>query len=149
MADLDLIKVEAPKPLKSIVDIVNELDNGNILRVEGTSNVLIRIKSTTKYKGTEISYDIEPETFYNKRYWRLENVSLNFLMNNSVYLDDDKKQETNKFKIGQAIRYVPKEEKIEDLAKITGIYIDKQNNYYYTLTNDNSYYNEVELSEYK
>ena len=149
MEVLDLIKVEAPKPLKSIVDIVNELDNGNILRVEGTSNVLIRIKSTTKYKGTEISYDIEPETFYNKRYWRLENVSLNFLMNNSVYLDDEKKQETNKFKIGQAIRYVPKEEKIEDLAKITGIYIDKQNNYYYTLTNDNSYYNEVELSEYK
>ena len=149
MADLDLVKVEAPKPLKSIVDIVNELDNGNILRVEGTSNVLIRIKSTTKYKGTEISYDIEPETFYNKRYWRLENVSLNFLMNNSVYLDDDKKQETNKFKIGQAIKYVPKEENIEDLAKITGIYIDKQNNYYYTLTNDNSYYNEVELSEYK
>ena len=149
MADLDLVKVEAPKPLKSIVDIVNELDNGKILRVEGTSNVLIRIKSTTKYKGTEISYDIEPETFYNKRYWRLENVSLNFLMNNSVYLDDDKKQETNKFKIGQAIKYVPKEENIEDLAKITGIYIDKQNNYYYTLTNDNSYYNEVELSEYK
>ena len=149
MADLDLIKVEAPKPLKSIVDIVNELDNGNVLRIEGTSNVLIRIKSTTKYKGTEISYDIEPETFYNKRYWRLENVSLNFLMNNSVYLDDDKKQETNKFKIGQAIKYVPKEENIEDLAKITGIYIDKQNNYYYTLTNDNSYYNEVELSEYK
>lgn len=149
MEVLDLEKVEAPKPLKSIVDIVNELNNGNVLRVEGTSNVLIRIKSTTKYKGTEISYDIEPETFYNKRYWRLENVSLNFLMNNSVYLDDDKKQETNKFKIGQAIRYVPKEEKIEDLAKITGIYIDKQNNYYYTLTNDNSYYNEVELSEYK
>ena len=148
---LDLKRLDSIEPIKDIEEIIRLLNSGETLRVEQKdSTFILRLKQTSKYKGTEVSYDIKQETFYYTRYWQLENVSLNLLMNTDIYLDKDNPIQTNTFSVGEAIKYYPKGNELneEDLGKITGVYIDKDNNYYYTITNDKSYYKEVELSKY-
>ena len=146
---MELTEVRELKPIDNIIDIVKYLDEGKVLRVdqEGTP-VLIRIKRG-KYTATETTLDTKQETFYYNRYWQMNNYSLNALMNYTVYLDDEWKEQTNRFVIGQAVEYKPIEGFEKDIAEITRIFIDKQEEYWYSVSNDLNIYSESDLISYK
>ena len=65
--EISLNPIQEAKPIEDIVDIIQYLKNGKVLRVkqENQGDILVRM-SPGKHKFTEVSRDLDKESFYYK-----------------------------------------------------------------------------------
>lgn len=145
---IQLNTVTESQPIESIQEIVAELVAGKVLRVEQENNgfILVRL-SPGRHKMTEISKDIEKETFYYKRHWLPYNISLNALIAFNVYLDETYEEGTNKFNVDDIVEFIENNQK--DLARVLEVLIDANGKYFYRLSGEEIIYSEEELMKIK
>ena len=148
--EISLNPIQETKPIEDIVDIIQYLKNGKVLRVkqENQGDILVRM-SPGKHKFTEVSRDLDKESFYYKRHWVLYNVSINSLITFDVYLDEEY-SETNKVKYPKdtIVEYTRADQE-KDVAMIKDILTDNKGNYFYALTGETMLFDENKLSKVK
>lgn len=139
MAEINPISIEPIKevqPIENLIDMIQYLLDGKVLRIEqeDQGTVLLRM-NPGKHKLTEISRDIDKETYFYKRYWLPYNFSINALVTFTVYLDETYTRLENKFKVDDIVEY--ELEGTKDVAYITQVLQDQDRNYYYKLSGEN------------
>ena len=138
------------QPIEDIQEIVRYLVEGKVLRVEQDNNGVILVRfNPGKHQMTEVSRDIDKETFYHSRYWLPANVSLNSLIAFNVYLDEDYHNYNNKFNVGDLVGYTIPDKNSFDVAEITEVLMEGDN-YFYKITGEfDRLFGENELDKYK
>lgn len=151
MADeISLNPIQDAKPIDDIVDIMTYLKNGKVLRVkqDNQGDILVRM-SPGKHKFTEVSRDLDKESFYYKRHWVLYNVSVNSLITFDVYLDEEYSETTKvKYPKDTIVEYT-REDQEKDVAMIKEILTDNNGNYFYALTGETMLFDENKLNKIK
>uniref|UniRef100_A0AB39C8H5 Virion structural protein n=1 Tax=Staphylococcus phage UHP46 TaxID=3234966 RepID=A0AB39C8H5_9CAUD len=151
---LSLKPVEEATPIDDIQQIIKHLFEGKVLRVDQDDDGVVLVRVGGKHPLTEISREVDKETFYYKRYWLPYNVSINALVTYNVYLDEEYIEHGNKFSVGDIIEYdrrdkVP-ENNYRDVAKVQSVLQDENGKgYYYKLSGDMTVYREEELTKAK
>lgn len=151
---LTLKPVVEATPIEDIQQIIKYLFEGRILRVDQQDEGTILVRTGGKHKLTEISWDINKESFYYSRHWLPYNVSINALITYNVYLDDEFVVHKSKFKVGDIVEYERQDQEPEqnfvDVAKVKSVLKDDAvEGYYYQLSGDTTIYKEEHLTKVK
>lgn len=138
---INIQKVNEVQPITDLQEMIQHLLDGKVLRVEQEEQGTILVRMNPgKYNLTEISRDVNKETYFYKRYWLPYNISINALLTFTVYLDEIYHETTNKFNINDVVEYTKTYEltgeESKDVAFVTDVLQDQENNYYYKLSGE-------------
>lgn len=146
--------IKVPEKITDILKIVEQLSNGETLRVvggdsQGNKDVLVKF-SDIRQGFTVISLDTRPDKEgFLKKYWNVANVSLNYLMTYDVYLEKDFFIPNTSIREGDIVSYTRKDTNENDVARVISVLVNDNDStdFAFKLSGDTFIYRDNELTK--
>ena len=146
--------IKVPEKITDILKIVEQLSNGETLRVvggdsQGNKDVLVKF-SDIRQGFTVISLDTRPDKEgFLKKYWNVANVSLNYLMTYDVYLEKDFFIPNTSIREGDIVSYTRKDTNENDVARVISVLVNDNDStdFAFKLSGDTFIYIDSELTK--